>query len=63
MSGSVTGLFAGLLLAVAALVGGFNGFLLAFVLGAVGWLVGALLSGEVDASSFRSRSDRSRGRG
>ena len=61
MSGSATGLFAGLLLAVAALVGGFNGFLLAFVLGAVGWLVGALLSGEVDTSSFRS--DRSRGRG
>jgi len=59
MSVSVIGLLAGLLLAIAAIVGGFNGFLLAFVLGAVGWLVGAVLSGEVDLSSMRS----GRGRG
>jgi uncharacterized membrane protein YeaQ/YmgE (transglycosylase-associated protein family) len=59
MSVSVIGLLAGLLLAIAAIVGGFNGFLLAFVLGAVGWLVGAVLSGEVDLGSMRS----GRGRG
>ncbi|GAA1639182.1 MULTISPECIES: DUF2273 domain-containing protein [Georgenia] len=59
MSGSVTGLFAGLLLAVAALVGGFNGFLLALVLGLVGWLIGAALTGELNLESFRS----GRGRG
>jgi uncharacterized membrane protein YeaQ/YmgE (transglycosylase-associated protein family) len=59
MSISVIGLLAGLLLAIAAVVGGFNGFLLAFVLGAVGWLVGAVLSGELDLSSMRS----GRGRG
>lgn len=59
MSVSVIGMLAGLLLAIAAIVGGFNGFLLAFVLGVVGWLVGAVLSGEVDLSSMRS----GRGRG
>lgn len=59
MSVSVIGLLAGLLLAIAAIVGGFNGFLLAFVLGVIGWLVGAVLSGELDLSSMRS----GRGRG
>jgi uncharacterized membrane protein len=59
MSGSMTGLLAGLLLALAAIVGGFNGFLLALVLGALGWLVGAVASGQLDLSGLLAR----RGRG
>ncbi|ACQ81707.1 conserved hypothetical protein [Beutenbergia cavernae DSM 12333] len=48
MSVPSTGLIAGILLAIAATTGGFTGFLLAVVLGAVGWLVAAQLSGQVD---------------
>ena len=45
MNTSVIGLFAGLLVAVAAATGGFIGFLLALVLGAAGFVVGLLASG------------------
>ncbi len=45
MSTSTIGLFAGLLIAIAAAAGGFAGFLLALVLGAVGLVVGHFLSG------------------
>jgi hypothetical protein len=56
MSTSSLGLLAGLLLAVAAATGGFGGFLLAVVLGAVGWLLGAHLEGRVDLGQWlRSR--------
>ncbi|TDW66153.1 hypothetical protein [Kribbella pratensis] len=41
----VIGLFAGLLVAVAAAAGGFIGFLLALVLGATGFAVGLLADG------------------
>ncbi|GAA1601859.1 hypothetical protein GCM10009804_68010 [Kribbella hippodromi] len=44
MSTSTIGLFAGLLIAIAAAAGGFAGFLLALVLGAIGFVVGRLLS-------------------
>lgn len=44
MSTSTIGLFAGLLIAIAAAAGGFPGFLLALVLGAVGLAVGRFLS-------------------
>lgn len=50
MSLSLAGLLTGLLLALAAIVGGFNGFLLALVLGAVGWCVGAFVEGRLDLS-------------
>ncbi|MGQ7294917.1 DUF2273 domain-containing protein [Quadrisphaera sp. KR29] len=50
---------AGLLLAIAGVVGGFPGFVFALVLGAVGWLVGAQLEGRVDVLSALGR----RGRG
>ncbi|GAB3920190.1 hypothetical protein GCM10029976_099000 [Kribbella albertanoniae] len=46
MSTSTIGLFAGLLIAIAAAAGGFPGFLLALVLGAVGFAVGHFLSGS-----------------
>ncbi|WP_427893368.1 hypothetical protein ACQHIV_10880 [Kribbella sp. GL6] len=44
MSTSTIGLFAGLLIAIAAAAGGFPGFLLALVLGTVGLVVGRFLS-------------------
>ncbi|MBD7919810.1 MULTISPECIES: DUF2273 domain-containing protein [Cellulomonas] len=52
MSLSLAGLLTGLLLAIAAIVGGFNGFLLALVLGAVGWVVGAAVEGRLDLSAL-----------
>jgi uncharacterized membrane protein YeaQ/YmgE (transglycosylase-associated protein family) len=42
------GLLVGVLLAIAAITGGFGGFLLAVVLGAVGYLVAGQLSGKLD---------------
>jgi len=45
---STIGLLAGLLLGVATAAGGFFGFLIALVLGVVGYLVGAQYDGEVD---------------
>jgi len=45
---STIGLIAGLLLGVAAAVGGFGGFLIALVLGVVGYLVGANVDGEIN---------------
>lgn len=58
MSTSTVGLLAGLLLAVAAAAGGLVGFLIALVLGAAGYLVGAQLDGEVDLSSLVGRRNR-----
>lgn len=48
MASSIIGLFAGLLLGVAAAAGGFTGFLIALVLGVIGWLVGSQLDGQID---------------
>ncbi len=50
MKTSIIGLFAGLLLGVAAAAGGFLGFLVALVLGAVGYLIGGHQDGDVDLS-------------
>lgn len=48
MTTSTVGLLAGLLLGVAGAAGGFTGFLLALVLGGVGFLVGGQRDGELD---------------
>lgn len=48
MKNSTLGLIVGLLLTIAIVSGGFLGFLLALVLGAVGYLVGRHLDGDVD---------------
>lgn len=45
---STIGLLAGLLLGIATAAGGFFGFLIALVLGVVGYLIGAHYDGEVD---------------
>lgn len=59
MTTATAGLLAGLLLGVAAAAGGFTGFLLALVLGAIGYVVGGHRDGEFDAVSLI----RGRGRG
>jgi len=50
MSNVAIGLFAGILLALVAAVGGFSMFLLAVVLGGVGVVVGLVLDGRLDLS-------------
>jgi uncharacterized membrane protein YeaQ/YmgE (transglycosylase-associated protein family) len=59
MTTSTAGLLAGLLLGVAAAAGGFTGFLVALVLGVVGYLVGGHRDGEFDLNALL----RGRGRG
>jgi uncharacterized membrane protein YeaQ/YmgE (transglycosylase-associated protein family) len=57
MTSSVAGLLAGILLAIAALIGGWAGFALAVVLGSIGALVAGQLTGELDlAAVTRGRS-------
>ncbi|WP_018180708.1 DUF2273 domain-containing protein [Jongsikchunia kroppenstedtii] len=58
-SNATIGLVVGLLLAIAATTGGFGGFLLAVVLGAIGLAIGAQRDGLIDLSAFFRR----RGRG
>ncbi|THV30854.1 DUF2273 domain-containing protein [Glycomyces paridis] len=58
MKASFAGLAVGLLLAIAVITGGFTGFLLAVVLGAVGFAVAGRISGEFDVfDRFRGRRD------
>ncbi|MGB3675781.1 DUF2273 domain-containing protein [Antrihabitans stalactiti] len=59
MSNATLGLFAGLLLAIAGITGGFGGFLFAVVLGGLGLAVGAHRDGSIDLGALL----RSRGRG
>ncbi|BCN45446.1 hypothetical protein RE943_36350 [Prescottella equi] len=53
------GLIAGLLLALAGILGGFSGFVFAVLLGAVGMAIGAHRDGHLDLGALL----RSRGRG
>ncbi|GEK22026.1 hypothetical protein [Cellulomonas xylanilytica] len=55
MSSVAIGLFAGLLLALVAAVGGFDMFMLAVVLGAVGVVVGLVVDGRIDVTSLSGR--------
>jgi hypothetical protein len=52
MKPSVAGLFAGLLLALTAAVGGLGWMLVALLLGALGFLVGAQLEGRIDLTGL-----------
>jgi uncharacterized membrane protein len=56
---AVIGATAGIVLAIVALVFGFWGFLLVLVLGAIGAVVGAIVSGRLD---IRAVADAARGR-
>ncbi|MEO7078912.1 MAG: DUF2273 domain-containing protein [Rhodococcus sp. (in: high G+C Gram-positive bacteria)] len=59
MTYTLAGLLTGLLLALAGIIGGFSGFVLALFLGAVGVAIGAHFDGRLDLSTLV----RSRGRG
>ena len=52
MSFTTTGVIVGLLLAIAAILGGFNGFLLALVFGVLGWVIAAQIDGRLDIGAF-----------
>ncbi|MBO1755020.1 MULTISPECIES: DUF2273 domain-containing protein [unclassified Allobranchiibius] len=52
MTRSALGLLAGLLMAIAIAIDGFTGFLLALVLGVIGYLVGAQVDGELDLAAL-----------
>lgn len=55
MNGTQTGVLAGLILGLAAAAGGFTGFLIALVLGAIGLVVGRVLDGELDVGDVLGR--------
>lgn len=59
MSAAVVGAAAGVVLAIVALVFGFWGFLLVLVLGLIGGVIGAIVSGRLDV---RAVADAARGR-
>ncbi|MEW9267804.1 DUF2273 domain-containing protein [Kineococcus endophyticus] len=52
MSASIVGIFAGLLLAIIAIQGGFGWFVLALLFAAVGYVVGAHLEGKLDLAAL-----------
>ena len=52
MSTSNVGIFAGLLLALITIQGGFDWFLLALVFAGVGYVIGAHLEGKLDLSAL-----------
>jgi hypothetical protein len=62
LSISVIGLFAGLLVGLGIAIDGFSGFLVLVVFGALGFVVGKILEGEIDLSSvFSGRGSSGRG--
>ncbi|MFF1647084.1 hypothetical protein ACIA74_00230 [Streptomyces sp. NPDC051658] len=63
MSMAVVGMVAGMALGFAGYFGGFGAFLLVAALGAVGFVVGRLLEGDLEPGDFfrsRERGDRRR---
>lgn len=63
MSMAVIGMIAGMALGFAGYFGGFGAFLLVAALGAVGFVVGRLLEGDLELGDFfRARDDRDRRR-
>ncbi|APU39726.1 hypothetical protein ACFCYM_23525 [Streptomyces sp. NPDC056254] len=61
MSMAVAGMLAGMALGFAGYFGGFGAFLLVAALGAVGFVAGRFLDGDLDAQDlFRRRDDRRR---
>ncbi|MEE1669437.1 hypothetical protein ACWDR2_14680 [Streptomyces sp. NPDC003631] len=58
---AVIGMIAGMALGFAGYFGGFGAFLLVAALGAVGFVVGRFLEGDLDVDDFfRTREDRER---
>jgi hypothetical protein len=52
MTTATVGMLAGVLLGVAAAAGGFTGFLIALVLGAIGYVIGGQRDGELDVTTW-----------
>lgn len=52
MTTATVGMLAGVLLGVAAAAGGFTGFLVALVLGAIGYVIGGQRDGEFDVTTW-----------
>ncbi|WP_406181863.1 hypothetical protein [Streptomyces sp. NBC_01006] len=57
---AVAGLFAGMALAFAGYFGGFGAFLLVAALGAIGFIVGRFLDGDLEPGAFFRPRDRDR---
>jgi hypothetical protein len=62
MSMAVVGLMAGMALGFAGYFGGFGAFLLVAALGAVGFIGGRLLEGDLELGDFFRSRDRGAGR-
>ncbi|MCD9142337.1 hypothetical protein [Streptomyces albireticuli] len=63
MSMAVVGMIAGMALAFAGYFGGFGAFLLVAALGAIGFVVGRFMDGDLDPGEFfrpRERDERRR---
>ncbi|WP_153505804.1 hypothetical protein [Cumulibacter manganitolerans] len=60
MSSAQIGLVAGMALGLAAIVGGFAGFLLVAALGAIGLVLGRVVDGELDLGSMTRGKGRDR---
>ncbi|MDK1346122.1 hypothetical protein QNO09_23000 [Streptomyces sp. 378] len=60
MSMAVVGMIAGMALAFAGYFGGFGAFLLVAALGAVGFVVGRFLDGDMDLGDFFRPRERRR---
>lgn len=52
MSPTIVGLFAGLLLGLAWVIGGFDAFVGTAVLGAIGFFVGKVAAGQIDLTPY-----------
>lgn len=55
MNSTQTGLLAGLILGLAGAFGGFAAFLTVLVLGAIGFVVGRVLDGQLDINAMLGR--------
>ncbi len=63
MQPTTTGLFTGLLLGLAWVIGGFEAFVGTGVLGVIGFLVGKVAAGQLDLTQYLGGSSGSSGSG
>lgn len=59
MPPTLVGLFTGLLLGIAYVLGGFDAFVGTAVLGAIGFVVGKVVAGQIDLTPYLGGSNRS----
>lgn len=58
MSPTIVGLFTGLLLGLAWIIGGFDAFVGTAVLGAIGLVIGRVVSGQLDLTPYLGGASR-----